>query len=436
MHGHEEEFQSCYSARDVELLEKERDDAVRQASELLDQVKAMDEAARLLLRVISVHDSHADAEPTSPTEGSEDELREDESSCRSLSAEFDVGMTFDTLQKQWKLEQTGFPSLFNACKMLQQNRDLMAQEADYALDAMRLAQNQAAETERKLMKTKKALRAVWKENLRLKKENTKHKETIVEIGHDSNEQLDQAYAILAHEKALSPPRSRRFESPDISSIPFPPLSPSPSMESGSSCCSSPSRRNDENEAPELTTPPRIVKRIATVQFEDETPGVGDLISRWMNKPDQQRNAYKIKFPNSKEIGLKLHSMQVDATGLRRRQPNAFIVWGFRDVDTCCSTDRPTVGARLVAVDGKSCEFGQWKTLKELCRHVRSKSGPIMLTFRNDPVTKDQIDHLNRALSPQRLQTEGQKNENTSTTASMMKTPEKRRPLGVLRNRTT
>lgn len=444
------------SAEEFEAMRKERDDATRHASELLEQIEAMDSASRILLQVATASDGEVQIRPASFSGRCDDEIREDRSSDRSHLTSNDAEKTFEDMQKQWKLEQTGFPSLFSACKMLQQSKHLLAEETDHALDEMKSAQEAKAVMKKKLSKSKKALRVVWKENGELRKENARLREIIRRMGEEQGEQLDQVYAILAHEEVLSPSISPNCDdSQDFSSMSSPPLTPSPSKsfdDDESIHLPSPFKSDDENDVPELTSPPRIIKSSATLQFKDATPGVGDLISRWMNKKDQQRGAYKITFPNSKEIGLKMHSMpirppppgaskeaedyiprvplvgiQIDVNKLLRRNPDAFIVWGFQDVDTCCSDSRPTIGARLIAVDGSPCENGQWGTLHDLCKRVRTKRGPVTLTFRNDPVTQDQIDHLNRVLTP-RVKGKGAKNK--STTVDMTKSPEKRQLFRV------
>lgn len=423
--GNGAELQSSNSLEDRKGV-----DETRHASELIDQVKAMDSASRLLLQVVEIREEQ-------PSSG-----------CSNLTGA-DAEKTFENMQKKWKLEQTGFPSLFSACKMLQQSRHRLAQEADHALVEMRLAQGVSAAAEKRTHKSKKALRVIWKENGELKKENAKLKKIIRQMSKEQGKQLDDVYAMMAHQEAMSPARSRCSDT-ESSSVSSALLTPSPSKsfdDDDSLQFSPPSRNNDENNFPELTSPPRINNRSATIYFEDATPGVGDLIARWMNKQDQQRGAYKITFSNSKEIGLKLHSMpirpspfgvgkeagdnapraplvglQIDFQKLLRIHPEAFIVWGFREVDTCCSDDRPTIGARLIAVDGSPCERGQWGTLHELCRRVRTKRGPVTLTFRNDSVTKEQIDHLNRTLTP-RLK--GETAKNSLPTVDLMQSPEKR-----------
>jgi len=304
---------------------------------------------------------------------------------------------------------------------------------------------------------------------------------------EQDRELDRAYAILVHEGVMSPTRmggGSETATEDLS-LSFPPLSPTFSMTSsendnesvevGLEGFASPSREsanadgNDENRSPlspEIMTPPRVVKRKATFHFEDATPRVGDLIARFMNKEDGvKRGVYRIKFLDRTAIGLKLHSMPIAPTRppadkfdneegdnnksnkkqqrtTKKRQPDAFIVWGFREVDACSSENRPTIGARLVAVDGSSCEQGQWGTLNEMCKRIRDGKGPVTLSFRNEPVTGEQVEHLNRVL-PKRAKGGGGGNSATTTpkanrggptTVCMMKTPEKsrRQPLGLLR----
>lgn len=124
----------------------ERDNAARHASELTDQVEAMDDAICLLMCVVAILSDDGDGNRDRGEDGVETQLhpgrsrscdnegdnaRENEESSH-CPLTHDDGMAFDDLQWRWKLEQATFPSLYNTCKTLRRSRHLLAQEADRA----------------------------------------------------------------------------------------------------------------------------------------------------------------------------------------------------------------------------------------------------------------------------------------------------------------
>jgi hypothetical protein len=78
----------------------------------------------------------------------------------------------DQLLKHWKLEQTGFPSLYNACSQLKENLHLTTIEADKVVDDIQALSQLLAEEKRAGLKMKKIIQKVCKENRDLRKQNS------------------------------------------------------------------------------------------------------------------------------------------------------------------------------------------------------------------------------------------------------------------------
>jgi len=80
----------------------------------------------------------------------------------------------------------------------------------------------------------------------------------------------------------------------------------------------------------------------------------------------------------------------DETNINSVCREAFLVKDFQGFDTSLNV-RPTLGARLIAIDGILVTEGRWsmeKVLKILSEN-QEDDGKVVLTFRNDPLNKEQ-----------------------------------------------
>ena len=78
----------------------------------------------------------------------------------------------EQLHSTWKLEETGFSKLFNACKQMKNTLRLTSAEVDNALEELRKTNQIACAAKNEEEKTKKKLLALEKENLELRKKNS------------------------------------------------------------------------------------------------------------------------------------------------------------------------------------------------------------------------------------------------------------------------
>lgn len=380
---------------------REKDAAQRRVAELEEELAALVSATQTLARLVKKHP------PSSPTAGVADE---DE-------------IALDQLIKQWRLEDTGFVSLYSSCKALQSSLALTQAEADGVIEELRTTKAEVVETKSNLATANKALRQLWKENSIIKQERKALvrdvRKYVKQKDREARDEIDRTVAFIAHEHSFSSSisfdRSNAGGAMDdelslsssvcstTSTLPFPPGSPSVDSDCGNS---------------------------ATLLIKEEKLPLGYLLSRSINSPksgQQTKGIYKISIDNRKEIGIVLlpmpinpaknpaHTSTSEAEGspskkngiggiplapldgigkLFRKQPEvAFVVMGFADIDTCASDKRPLLGSRLVAVDSVSLE-GKGHTLRDVCESIRSREGPVTLSFRNDMMSEEQVSYLN------------------------------------------
>ena len=77
--------------------------------------------------------------------------------------------------------------------------------------------------------------------------------------------------------------------------------------------------------------------------------------------------------------------------------DAVLVCGFIGFDDTANHVRPNLGARLVAFDGISVEFGKW-TFPSIRKAIQARGRPLTLSFRNDFLTTEQRAILTKAVS--------------------------------------
>ena len=77
--------------------------------------------------------------------------------------------------------------------------------------------------------------------------------------------------------------------------------------------------------------------------------------------------------------------------------DSVLVCGFHGFDDSGGNSRPKLGARLVAFDGVSIEYGQW-TFESIRKAIQARSRPLTLSFRNDFLTTKQREILTKAVN--------------------------------------
>ena len=386
----DEQWEDGGETLEDDTIIRERDAARRRVIELEEELGVLISATQALARLVKKQP------PPSPTAAIID----------------DDEVTLDQLVTEWRLEDTGFVSLYSSCRTLQSNLALTQAEADAANDEIRAARSEVLVTKSNLATANKGLRQLWKENAMLKEERkalvrdvrkyVKHKDR------EARDEIDRTVAFIAHEHSFS--SSLSFDRNNTGAMDDE-LSVSSSVNSNPLILpGSPSVDSDCDSS-------------ATLHIKEETLPLGDLLSRSVNNVrsgQQQKGVYKITIENRKEIGVVLLPLPIhpktiapsapeespfkkntlvglpfDGIGkIFRKQPEVgFVVMGFADIDTCASDARPLLGSRLVGVDSVSLE-GKGHTLKEVCESIRSREGSVTLSFRNDAMSEEQISYLN------------------------------------------
>lgn len=374
-----------------EQWEKERNDLISEKNNALERVSELEEQ---LDAIISATNALSKLVKTSST--STPFQRQD---ITSLEEE---DMIIDRLAKTWRLEDTGISTLYSSCKTLKNNLTLTQEEADAAIEEMVIAKQEAQNAQASLREANEVISQLMMDNASLKQERKKLAREVRQFVHRTNQEkqseIEQAVAFIAHEHSLS---SVSFERNNT----FATCDDDESLSSMSAFVSSPSKSIGEETA-------------ATVLIEDDASPLGDVLSRSLVKAGtspQSKRSYKITVDSSKQIGIVLLPMPlnpekvvagpgqddksqssnqnfIEKLVFRKVPKDVFIVMGFQDFDTC-SERRPLLGARLVAVDSLSLEHGDWD-LSGVVKTIRSRDGPVSLTFRNDCLEDSQVQYLN------------------------------------------
>ena len=129
-----------------------------QHKDVTEQLNALTDAIRLLTR--SMSSTHTQQPETTNRN-------------TQLQMQPEVALALDQLLQRWKLEQTGFPTLYNACTQLKESLHLTATEADQAIHDIHASRQALAEEKRLGCKMKKVLQRLCKENRDVRKQNAR-----------------------------------------------------------------------------------------------------------------------------------------------------------------------------------------------------------------------------------------------------------------------
>ena len=131
-----------------------------QHKDVTEQLNALTDAIRLLTR--SMSSTHTQQPETT-----------NRNTQLQMQMQPEVALALDQLLQRWKLEQTGFPTLYNACTQLKESLHLTATEADQAIHDIHASRQALAEEKRLGCKMKKVLQRLCKENRDVRKQNAR-----------------------------------------------------------------------------------------------------------------------------------------------------------------------------------------------------------------------------------------------------------------------
>ena len=181
----DEQWEDGGETLEDDTIIRERDAAQRRVIDLEEELGALISATQALARLVKKQP------PPSPTVAIID----------------DDEVALDQLVTEWRLEDTGFVSLYSSCRTLQSNLALTQAEADAANEEIRAARSEVLVTKSNLATANKGLRQLWKENAMLKEERkalvrdvrryVKHKDR------EARDEIDRTVAFIAHEQSFS-----------------------------------------------------------------------------------------------------------------------------------------------------------------------------------------------------------------------------------------
>jgi len=348
---------------------------------LTEEVRVLVEAIRLLTKIVTT------ANP---------------SSAESLDAEKQI----ELLHSKWRLEDTGFPKLLNACKQMQDALGLTSLEADRALDDMQRANEAAARAKVEEEKKRKKIYSLRVEKKELQKKN----QILVREVEDHKKQKKLiARSIRKFVDSMKEQHSNKDNTSSSNNEKnFPQLEYITSASTSESCTSS---SNVEKNVPHL----QYVTSVSTSEdSEDPLTGSSALVTdegcatiRFTQrqgrkikrengnfrskKKIRQRNVLELSFP-SKNVGIQFTSVSKKYPR-KKGTSEALLVCGFMGFDDSLNR-RPTFGARLVCIDGISIEREEWN-MENFIDYICAKSGPTQMSFRNEFLTTAQIAQLKK-----------------------------------------
>jgi len=333
---------------------------------LREQLTVLTEAIRILTRIVTT--------PSPP--------------CSSES--FDAEKKIEQLHLTWRLEDTGFSKLFNACKQMQDALRLTSLEADKAFDDVQRASDAAVVREREDEMKNEKIFTLQEEILELERKN---QILMGEVKDHKKQKKVIARSVRKFVNAMN-------EGHTDSSAPTTPnnqglgLNNIPQLQYITSI--SPSFSTSEEDSEEISPPLVTDDGCATVRLaqrqarKSKRERVSTIRSK---KKIRQRNVLELKFP-SKNVGIQFTSVSQKSFASKSKDAKeALLICGFLGFDDTLNR-RPTFGSRLVCVDGISVEKEGWK-MENLIDYICAKEGPLQMSFRNEFLTTAQIAQLKK-----------------------------------------
>lgn len=314
----------------------------------------------------------------------------------------------DKLAKIWKLEQTGFARLYNACKQLKENLRLTAIEADNSIKDVNSAQQELVMEKNKVNKMNRAIKSLYKENKNLRKSQTalesqlksckKEKKAIVhgirgyihsirgkkglekvdvqdgsEIGSEIGPISGQLNAFLETEEkepiAIAIDNSLE-ESIETLTTTFEIVSSVEDPESPISSCSS------------LITDGGC----ATLRLSKRLEKPSGTFSFLRNVIRATTNTYELEFTCNP--GLQFTQLPPNVKVDANMNPSVpiFLICGFMGFRERHHQRTPSFGARLISIDSYSLEHEEW-TMQDLVDCINKRKALLKMKFRNDEISE-------------------------------------------------
>lgn len=307
-------------------------------------------------------------------------------SILTTSSEYADGeRRIEQLQSTWRLEDTGFSKLFNACKQMKNTLRLTSVEADNAFDELRRANQIASTAKLEEEKAKKKVCKLVKKNIELQ---AKNRILMTEVEDQKKHKKVIARSVRNFVRIVNEEQSIK----SASSIP---ASKSSNLQYATSINSN---EEDWEDISTVSSGLVTVDGCATIRFAESKAHKKEMykekIMRHNNvkvkckKIMRHSNVLELSFP-TKYVGIQFTSV-LRTKGCHKGK-EALRVCGFMGFDSTLNR-QPAFGSRLVRVDGISLDKEQWK-MENLVDYICEKNGPIQMSFCNELLTTAQIEHL-------------------------------------------
>lgn len=371
-----------------------------------EQLQALKDAINLLTRSIVSTPATATASPTSIQVLTPTSANVDISQYQKLDQNSN-SLQLDRLLQSWKLEQTGFPRLYNACRQLKENFHLTAIETDEAIQDIQMSRQLLTKEKNMGCKMKKVINKLCKENKELRKQNAAlkselkcckaEKRMIVRSVRDyfvkSKSSPKSNRTILSSDS-----RTRNKENNNSSCIDANMTNSHPEvMELGlkktgdctnveSTTCSSEdeTERQFESRTPTSNTNINTTTSVgcATLRLYEKQKSKFSIFKSIRSAPPVKPNVYELQFTTTYP-GLQFLRIppisKVDTIPL-------FLVCGYAGYTHHHShPQRPAYGARLVIINTHSLEHEDW-SMGDLATYVKKNKESLNMGFRNDTIS--------------------------------------------------
>ena len=368
---------------------KETDEEPDDEHEIKEQLQALTEAIQLLTMSI-----------TSTCSSTKDMDRQND-----LYADQEL----DKLEKRWKLEQTGFARLYNACKQLKENLRLTVIEADDSIKDVNSVQQELVNEKTKMNKMNRAIKALYKENKTLRKTQTalesqlksckKEKKAIVhgirgyihstrgemevekvDVQDDSEIGLVSGQLDAFLETEEKEPNSTAMNNSLEESI--------ETLVTTFEIVSSEESEEEEDPASPISTCSSLItdEGCATLRLSKRLEKPSGTFSFLRNVIRATTNTYELEFTSNPGLQFMRLPPNVKVDANMNASVPIFLICGFMGFLERHHQRTPIFGARLISIDSYSLEHEEW-TMQDLVDSIKMRKALLQMKFRNDEISE-------------------------------------------------
>lgn len=353
-----------------------------------EQLDALVKANNLLTSIMT---RPADQNPSTKGKRLEEEASKEYAARKPMTSNCTEELELEKLQQEWKLEQTGFSRLWNACNSLREMLRLTAVEADEAIQDASASQSSARKAQMHAKAFQLMARNLKKENYSLKDRISHLEGEVKKLKSERRAMAKEIVRVRQENDCLNEQRmvalARLFEGTLLSDA-----------------STAPTTSDEESSYSDLSAA-SIIDRPQESMSENE-----EADSAATHSANSQAVLHRLIFSGTKTgikfvkvrsearpVGSVLRSGHCQSTASNKTEANtspatwypstgthAFFVCGFHDFDDTANK-RPAVGSRLFAVNGKSLEEARVESFQQLRDMISSAKKPATLSFRQDPL---------------------------------------------------